>query len=67
MAHANVALIFNAFLEKTKLKDDGSNYTNWVRYLKIMLIASKRDYVLVAALGDAPPDTETEDVRNAWQ
>ena len=27
MAHANVALNFNAFLEKTKLKDDGSNYT----------------------------------------
>ena len=26
MAHANVALNFNAFLEKTKLKDDGSNY-----------------------------------------
>ena len=24
MAHANVALNFNAFLEKTKLKDDGS-------------------------------------------
>ena len=31
MAHANVALNFNAFLEKTKLKDDGSNYTE--RYL----------------------------------
>ena len=28
MAHANVALNFNAFLEKTKLKDDGSNYTD---------------------------------------
>ena len=26
MAHANVALNFNVFLEKTKLKDDGSNY-----------------------------------------
>ena len=30
MAHANVALNFNAFLEKTKLKDDGSNCTDWV-------------------------------------
>ena len=29
MAHANVNLNFNAFLEKTKLKDDGSNYTDW--------------------------------------
>ena len=31
MSHANVSLNFNAFLEKTKLKDDGSNYTDWVR------------------------------------
>ena len=29
MANANVNLNFNAFLEKTKLKDDGSNYTDW--------------------------------------
>ena len=31
MAHANVALNFNAFLEKTKLKDDGSKYTDPIR------------------------------------
>ena len=37
MAHANVALNFNAFLEKTKLKDDGSKYTDWVRNLRIIL------------------------------
>ena len=36
---ANVVLNFNAFLEKTKLKDDGSNYTDWVRNLRIILIA----------------------------
>ena len=35
MAHANVALNFNVFLEKTKLKDDGSNCTDWVRNLRI--------------------------------
>ena len=38
---AHVALNFNAFLEKTKLKDDGSNYTDWVRNLRIILIAPK--------------------------
>ena len=38
---ANVVLNFNAFLEKTKLKDDGSNYTDWVRNLRIILIAAK--------------------------
>ena len=44
----------NAFLEKTKLKDDGSNYSDWVRNLRIILIAAKTDYVLDAPLGEAP-------------
>ena len=42
MAYAQVSLNFYAFLEKTKLKDDGSNYTDWVRNLMIILIAAKR-------------------------
>src|SRR6266496_769282 len=40
MARATVPLNFNAFLEKAKLKDDGSNYTDWVRNLRIILIAA---------------------------
>ena len=44
---ANVVLNFNAFLEKTKLKDDGSNYTDWVWNLRIILIAAKKDYVRI--------------------
>ena len=51
MAHANVNLNFNVFLEKTKLKDDGSNYTDWVRNLRLILIVAKKDYVLEAPLG----------------
>ena len=65
MAHANLNLNFNAFLEKTKLKDDGSNYTDWVRNLRIILIAAKKDYVLQAPLGD-PPVPQNQDVMNAW-
>ena len=42
MTHANVALNFNAFLEKTKLKDDGSNYTDWVRNLRIILMLPRK-------------------------
>ena len=42
MAHANIALNFNAFPEKTKLKDDGSNYKDWVRNLRIILIAPRK-------------------------
>ena len=67
MAHANVALNFNAFLEKTKLKDNGSNYTDWVRNLRIILIAAKKAYVLDAPLGEAPVVPATQDVMNAWQ
>ena len=40
MARATVPLNFNTFLEKAKLKDDGSNYTDWVRNLSIILIAA---------------------------
>ena len=63
---ANVVLNFNAFLEKTKLKDDGSNYMDWVWNLRIILIAAKKDYVLQAPLGEAPVP-QNQDVMNAWQ
>ena len=64
---ANVILNFNAFLEKTKLKDDGINYTDWDRNLRIILIAAKKDYVLRAPLGEAPVLPAKQDVMNAWQ
>ena len=67
MAHANVALNFNAFLEKTKLKDDGSNYTDWVRNLRIILIAAKKAYVLDGLLGERPAAGADADVMNVWQ
>ena len=41
MARATVPLNFNAFLETAKLKDDGSNYTDWVRNLRIILIVAQ--------------------------
>ena len=66
MANAHVNMNFNAFLEKTKLKDDGSNYTDWVRNLRIILIAARKQYVLEGPLGDAPVP-ENQDIMNAWQ
>ena len=63
MAAAHVNINFNAFLEKTKLKDDGSNYTDWVRNLRIILIAAKKAYVLAGPLGEAPIP-ENQDVMN---
>ena len=66
MARATVPLNFNAFLEKAKLKDDGSNYTDWVRNLRIILIAAKKAYVLEGPLGEAPIPAN-QDVMNTWQ
>ena len=65
-AHATVPLNFNAFLEKAKLNDDGSNYTGWVRNLRIILIAAQKSYVVEAPLG-LPPAPATANIVNAWQ
>ena len=66
MARATVPLNFNAFLEKAKLKDDGSNYTDWVCNLRIILIATQKNYVLEAPLGARPAADATDDVKNVW-
>ena len=66
MARAVVPLNFNAFLEKAKLKDDGSNYTDWVRNLRIILIAAQKNYVLEAPLGARPLARPTPEVMNVW-
>ena len=67
MARAVVPLNFNVFLEKAKLKDDGSNYTDWVRNLRIILIAAQKNYVLDAPLGDIPIAGADADVMNVCQ
>ena len=41
-----------SFLEKDKLKTDGSNFTNWFHTLRILLIPLKMAYALDVALGD---------------
>jgi hypothetical protein len=46
------AINFNAFLEKEKLKNTGSNFTDWFRNLRIVLNAGQKTYVLDAPLGD---------------
>ena len=40
------------FLEKTKLKDVSSKDEDWIRDLRIILIAAQKNYVLDAPLGD---------------
>ena len=64
MSHATVPLNFNAFLEKAKLKHDGSNYTDWVRNLRIILIATQKNYILEAPLGARPAADAADDIKN---
>ena len=60
-------MFFDMFLEKTKLKDDSSNDADWVRDLRIILIAAQKNYVLNAWLGDSPIAGADADVMNVWQ
>ena len=54
IAHDIAPLFFDMFLEKNKLKDHSSNDVDWVRSLRIILIAAQKNYVLDAPLGDRP-------------
>ena len=53
-------------LEKTKLKDVSSNDTDWIRDLRIFLIAAQKYNVLDAPLGDRPIAGADADVMNVW-
>ena len=57
MAKAVAAFNINAFLEKEKLKESGSNFTDWHRNVRIILSGCKKSFVLESPLGDAPADS----------
>ena len=60
-------MFFDTFLEKNKLKDDSSNDADWVRDLRIILIAAQKNYVLDALLGDRPIAGAYTNVMNVWR
>ena len=55
------------FLEKNKLKDVSSNDTDWIRDLRVILIAAQKNYVLDAPLGDGPIAGADADVMQVCQ
>ena len=55
------------FLEKTILKYNSSNDADWICDLRIILIATSKNYVLDALLGDIPIPGVDADVMNVWQ
>ena len=66
MAAPHPSFNLGSFLEKDKLKTDWSNFTNWFRTLRILLIPLKMAYVLKAALGGAPPKDASQDEKNVY-
>ena len=59
-------MFFDLFLEKTKLKDVCSNDADWIRDLRIILIAAQKNYVLDAPLGVKPIAGVDADVMNVF-
>ena len=49
------------------LKNDSSNDAYWIRDLRIILVAARKNYVLDAPLGDGPIAGAYADVMNVWK
>ena len=49
------------------MKDDSSSDADWVRDLRIILIAAQKNNVLGAPLGDKPIAGADADIMNVWQ
>ena len=58
---------FDMFLEKFLLKYVSSNDADWIRDLRIILIAAQKNYVLDAPLGDRLIAGANANVMNVWQ
>ena len=53
-------------MEKEKLANNGSNFTNWAFNLRILLTACKNIYVLDAPLGDPPAADASDEEKNVF-
>ncbi|KAK1631887.1 hypothetical protein QYE76_006202 [Lolium multiflorum] len=64
---ASPSINFNQFLEKEKLKSNGSNFTDWFRHVRIFLNGGNLQYVLDAPLGSPPPPVVSEEEKNVFE
>ncbi|KAK1627332.1 hypothetical protein QYE76_001647 [Lolium multiflorum] len=67
MIMAPPSINFNQFLEKEKLKGNGSNFTDWSRHVRIFLTGVSMQFVLEAPLGPPPPPAVSEDIKNVYE
>ncbi|KAK1615809.1 hypothetical protein QYE76_021326 [Lolium multiflorum] len=64
---AGHSINFNQFLEKEKLKSNGSNFTDWFRHVRIFLTGGNLQYVLDAPLVAPPAPAVSEEVKNVYE
>ena len=67
MSHPTSLFSLGQFLEKEKLKSNGSNFVSWYRTLRILLVPHKMTYVLDGAIGDEPAATASDDDKRVYQ
>ena len=63
-ANNNSTLLLRSILEKDKLKENGTNFIDWFRNLRIVLKQEKKSYVLDEAIPEPPPADATNAVKN---
>ena len=63
-ANNNSTLSLRSNLEKDKLKENGTNFVDWFRNLRIVLKQEKKSYVLDEAVPEPPPADATNAVKN---
>jgi hypothetical protein len=57
---------FSMFMEKEKLANNGSKFTNWALNSRILLTATQKFYVLDAPLGAPPVDDALEEDKKCF-
>ncbi|XP_066382580.1 uncharacterized protein [Miscanthus floridulus] len=65
MAPSNQPFTLRSILEKDKL--NGTNYTDWIRNLRIVLRAEKKEEILDTPLPDEPADNAPAAEKNAYK
>ncbi|KAK1621389.1 hypothetical protein QYE76_026906 [Lolium multiflorum] len=65
--HGGPTINFNQFLEKENLNNNGSNFADWFRHVRIVLTAGNVQYVLDAPLGPPPAEDALDEVKNVYQ
>jgi len=65
MAPTNETFTLRSILEKDKL--NGTNYVDWIRNLRIVLRAEKKEVILDTPLLEAPTDNAPATEKNAYK